>query len=143
MKTAIGNTQDVIDSRDIIERIEDLETEIADIEEKTVDAGLNPQDVSGDYDDLVSELAALKALAAECEGYASDWTYGEQLIRRSYFVEYIAELIDDCYDLPAQLKSGEWPYRHVKIDVEAAADEAEQDYTAVDFNGVEYFIRSC
>lgn len=122
----ISNKEDTIDSRDIIGRIEYLEIETL---SKPLDA------------EERKELAALKDLAKQAE-VCPDWIHGETLIRRSYFEHYIAELIDDCYDLPAQLKSGEWPYRHIQIDIEAAAQEAEQDYIEVTFDGVEYLIRA-
>jgi hypothetical protein len=131
MKTShtIDNTEDIIDSRDIIARIEELETCLQD----------HAEDPSGGHwsDEDAAELAALQALAKEAE-CAPDWSYGETLIRRSYFVDYIAQLIDDCYELP---KGDKWPFRHLSIDYEAAANEAEQDYLSVDFDGVEYLIR--
>jgi hypothetical protein len=43
--------------------------------------------------------------------------------------------------MPKEMNSGQWPYRHMTIDYEAAANEAEQDYMTVDFDGVEYLIR--
>lgn len=121
--STFDNTQDVIDSRDIIERIEELEG--ADTLEK----------------EEAEELAALQALRTQCEGYA-DWEHGETLIHETYFVTYIEELIDDCYSLPKEMKSGEWPWRHMKIDFEAAAKEAKQDYAEVDFDGQAYLIRA-
>jgi hypothetical protein len=128
MTTQITNSDDIIDSRDIIERIEQLDGR------------------QFDHNDLtkveLEELAALKALAAECEQYASDWQYGEPLIRRSYFETYIGELIDDCYSIPKDIDTNSWPYRHLSFDLDAAAEEAEQDYTEVNFGGVEYLIRS-
>ena len=118
MAREISNHDDVIDSRDVIARIEELkELEEPDEEEK-------------------AELATLEALAEEASGYAADWTYGETLIRESYFEEYAMELADYMGSVP---KDYPWPVRH--IDWKAAADELKQDYTAVDFGGVEYLIR--
>lgn len=136
MNTTICNTEDVIDSRDVIARIEELEEMIADYE--------NPEGILSLHDEHLetkAELAALRALADEAED-SSDWIHGEQLIRRSYFVNYIAEMIDDCYELPKEMKSDKWPYCHMTIDYEAAAEHAEQDYISVYFDGVEYLIRS-
>ena len=118
---------DQIDSRDILERLEELQ------------ARINDAEVLDDDEQL--EFDALRELAEECEGY-SDWEYGEQLINVDYFTDYIAQIIEDCYDLPKVLTSGEWPYRHITIDFEAAAKEAEQDYTTVSFLGSDYLIRS-
>lgn len=123
MATPVSNVDDVIDSRDIIERIGDLE-------------GRDERD-----DDEQEELDTLIKLREQVEPYCPDWTDGATLIRHSYFVDYIEELIDDCYDMPEGMKAGAWPWRHMKLNYEAAAQEAEQDYTAVDFDGVEYLVR--
>ncbi len=118
-RNAPSNSDDVIDSRDIIERIELLE-------------GLDNRD-----DDENSELAALKALAEEASGYAPDWTYGEALIRDSHFEDYARETAEDC----GMLKDAtSWPLRC--IDWKEAAEELQQDYTSVEFDGVTYWIRS-
>lgn len=142
-KTTIENTEDIIDSRDVIARIEELENERDDYTAPNKDGyqtmiGAN---WAADNPDDAAELAALHALAQEAED-SPDWIHGETLIRRSYFVDYIAELINDCYEMPKEMNSGQWPYRHMTMDYEAAANEAEQDYMSVDFDGVEYLIRA-
>lgn len=117
-------TEDLIDSRDIVERIEELRT----------NGGLS--------EDEEGELAALAALADQAES-SPDWTYGETLIRESYFEDYIEQLIDDCCpEVSKALSSGEWPMRHLKLDIEDAAHEAKQDYFEVEFNGATYLIRA-
>jgi hypothetical protein len=131
-KTIIENTEDVIDSRDVIARLDELESCRDDHETDPTGGHFSDEDAA--------ELAALRALADEAED-SPDWIHGETLIRRSYFVDYIAELINDCYEMPKEMNSGQWPYRHMTIDYEAAANEAEQDYMTVDFDGVEYLIR--
>jgi len=89
---------------------------------------------SGDLDE--EDQKAFEALAAEAEG-SPDWPHGETLIRDSYFEDYARELAEDT----GMIKGDEeWPLRH--IDWEAAADELKQDYFSVDFDGVEYWIRS-
>lgn len=154
--TAIDGTEQVYDSRDIIERIEYLEQSGIDSDESARLEELNKRgdltdDEASEREDLearaldsddAAELEALRALANECEGYA-DWQYGEQLISVDYFVEHIEELINDCYEMPKDMNSGEWPWRHMKIDYEAAAKEAEQDYALVTFMGRDFFIRNC
>ncbi len=116
-----------LDSRDIIARIEDLEC---------------ADDESPLSADDAEELAQLKALADECEGYA-DWNHGEQLIRTDCFVSYIEDLIKDCYELPKEMDSGKWPFCHMVMDYEAAAKQAEDDYAEVRLMGHDYFIRNC
>lgn len=114
----VNNSMDVIDSRDVIERIEELE---ADEERDEADS---------------EELAALKALANEAAGYASDWEHGETLIRDSYFAEYAEQLASD---IGAIDRNANWPA--CCIDWERAAEMLQQDYTAVDFGGVTYWFR--
>lgn len=123
MSNQIDNTQDIIDSRDIIARIEELE-------------GIENQG-----SEEAQELAILLKVQEQAEDCA-DWQYGEALIRESYFTDYIKELIDDCYELPKEFNSGAWPWRHMTLDYESAADEAKDDYTHIDFDGVTYLIRS-
>ncbi len=124
MSNQIDNTQDTIDSRDIIARIEELE-------------GIEEPD-----NEEAQELAILLKVQEQAEPYAADWQYGETLIRESYFTDYIEELIKDCYSMPKEFESGAWPWRHMTLDYEAAADEAQCDYTRIDFDGVDYLIRS-
>ena len=123
MSNQIDNTQDVIDSRDIIARIEELEG------------------IENPSSEEAQELAILLKVQEQADGY-SDWKYGESLIRESYFTDYIKELIDDCYELPKEFNSGAWPWRHMTLDYENAADDAKDDYTWIDFDGTTYLIRS-
>jgi antirestriction protein len=117
----ISNHDDVIDSRDVIARIDELEDKLQD----------NLLD-----DDELAEIDALKELAAEASGYAADWEYGETLIHDSYFEDYTREFAEDCGFVNADAS---WPNNH--IDWEAAARELQYDYTSVEFDGVTYWIR--
>jgi hypothetical protein len=133
----ISNSDDVIDSRDVIARIEELEEErqsiIGDTAEDTA-ARLVEWD-----EDNAEELRALKSLADEASGYAADWQHGETLIRDSYFEDYAQQLADDL-GLMQGLDGGlRWPF--TCIDWAQAARELQQDYTSVDFDGVTYWIR--
>jgi len=130
MKTAPTNMDDVIDSRDIIERIEELENELP------ASANEVMPNTAEELQEMREELAILKALAEKCEGYAPDWSYVKTLIRDSYFQDYAQELAVDCCEMP---NSDQWPARC--IDWEQAARELIMDYTCVDFDGVEYWIR--
>lgn len=133
----ISNRDDIIDSRDVIERIEELREERDDLRqnaEETGDAAALRQ-WEEEYGD---ELAALEKLAEQAEGYAADWEYGETLIHDSYFRDYAEELAEDIGALKREL-ANQWPY--TCIDWDAAAEELKQDYTEVDFDGVTYWIR--
>jgi antirestriction protein len=117
----ISNSDDIIDSRDVIARIEELE-EIAQ----------EPEWALEDND----ELSALKALAGEASQYAEDWEYGATLIRDSYFESYALELAED---IGAIDPNATWPNNC--IDWERAARELRMDYSAVSFAGVTYWVR--
>ena len=65
----------------------------------------------------------------------------EELILESYFVDYITDLINQCYEMPGEKQQSSWPYRHMKMDYEAAAEEAKQDYTEGTFGGYTYYVR--
>ena len=114
-----------IDGRDIRDRIDELEALDAPTEEES------------------AELTDLTAFLHEAMQYNSDADEGETIIAESHFVDYIKELIDDCYDLPAELTSGEWPYRHITINYEAAAEEARADYAELTFRGRNFYILAC
>ena len=114
-----------IDGRDIRDRIDELEALDAPTEEES------------------AELTDLTAFLHEAMQYNSDADEGETIIAESHFVDYIKELIDDCYDLPAELTSGEWPYRHITINYGAAAEEARADYAELTFRGRNFYILAC
>lgn len=89
---------------------------------------------SGDLDE--DDQKAFEELAKEAEGSA-DWEHGETLIRDSYFEDYARELAEDT----GMIKGDEsWPLNC--IDWKEAAEQLQQDYTSVDFDGVDYWIRS-
>ena len=138
----VSNNDLVIDSRDVIEEIAQLR------ESLEAASGKDCGDFGGDAgwleycltcDDCdheeVEKLTALVNLQDQCECY-SEWTYGEQLIHSSHWVDYVQELIKDCGELPRNIPS------YIEIDWEATADNVEWDYERVNFDGEEYLIRS-
>ena len=158
----VDNMKDIIDSRDIIARIEELEFErtslvdsVTNAEDTLTDArditsALSPEEVAearedvadaeealSDWDDdNKDELDTLQALAEEGEG-SPDWSHGESLIRDSYFEEYAMDFAEEI----GAVDSGAcWP--NTCIDWKQAAEELQQDYFSVDFDGVDYWIRS-
>ena len=124
----IDNNQDIIDSRDIIERLDELES---DREESNEDGTLKEF-----YVENGEEYEAIKALAEDASG-SPDWESGEALIRRSYFRDYAQELAEDCGMIHDGLS---WPCNC--INWEQAARDLEMDYFSVNFGGVEYLIRA-
>jgi hypothetical protein len=146
MATEISNAADVIDSRDIVARIDDLREERDRLQELAQDdpdfehpARLALRQWETGEDPASGELADLEAVAAQAED-SPGWKYGETLIRDSYFVEYTQELVDECYEKPVGFFENAWPWRYMTMDWEAAADELKSDYLKVDYDGVTYWI---
>lgn len=131
----VNNSEDVMDSRDVIARIEELKEIRDDAETDATEHG-HQTDTEPFGTEEREELTTLESLASEAEG-SPDWQHGETLIRDSYFKEYAQELAEDCGLVDA---AATWP-THC-IDWEQAARELQMDYTAVEFDGVDYWIRS-
>jgi hypothetical protein len=149
--TDISNSDDIIDSRDIIARIDELQTEIDDAYEDAGDqwddmseedrAGITRDQYVVDHGgnltaDARKELKLLQRLAEEGERYADDWKHGVALIRDSHFQEYARELAEDCGMIKADAI---WPNNC--IDWKQAARELRMDYTSIEFDGVTYWVR--
>lgn len=111
----------IIDSRDIIARIEELES---------------VQEDDNFLEDEAEELKALKELAEEGENASPDWTFGATLISDDYFEDYAREFAEDIGAMP---DTNSWPARC--IDWAQAAEELQVDYTPVDFDGETYWVR--
>lgn len=150
MTNAISNTDNTIDSRDVIARIEELEAEESglwwEIDEK--EDQYTPEELTKNPAPVIvakealkewreseegQELIALKALAEQGEDYAPDWEYGAQLIHEYYFEEAMDEMLEDCGDIPKDLPS----YLTITVDYDAL----KMDYTAIDFDGQTYYVR--
>lgn len=111
MPRIVTNRDDIIDSRDVVRRIEELE--------------------EGD-----DERETLVALAEAGERCSPDWGHGEALVRESYFVDYAKCL---AADLGYISDKAYWPLNC--IDWDRAAEELKWDYSEIDFGGVTYLIR--
>jgi len=147
--TMISNTDKIIDSLDIIKRIEELREEreefqeaiaealSADTGEDTRHAIIDAESrlIDWEEDGTGEELTALEAVQDEAEGYASDWRHGEILIHENYFTRYAMEMLADIGDLPRDIP------HYIAIDEEATAENIKADYTSVDFDGQTYYIR--
>jgi len=125
--------QDTLDSRDIIARIEELETETEDW--KAEDTEGNP--LGDTYEDMRTELEELRQVIEEISGYAGDSPeQGIFLIRDSYFVEYAQEFAEDIGAIPHNTA---WPC--TCIDWEQAAHELRMDYTSIEIGEITYWYR--
>ena len=134
---AFTGTEYTFDSREAIERIDELTAEFVDSTDS------DPADIMS-IDDWrygltegdAAELAALIALRDECDGYVSDWPYGETFIHEDYFTAYCMGMLSEVGYLPADLPS--W----IIIDEDATADNMKEDYAAFEFMGSTYYARS-
>lgn len=133
--TTLDLSADVIDVRDIIARVEELESDIETLQE-TEHTGHQPTAAA-----CADELQTLRAILADLQGlggdeqWRGDW-YPVTLIRDSYFRTYAEELADDCGMIP---RDAAWPL--TCIDWEQAARELRYDYSGVDIDGVTYWTR--
>lgn len=114
-QTAITNSEDIIDSRSMIERIDYLEI---------------------DYEDP-DEVAELKEVIDNLRSYGgASPEDGITLIRDSYFRTYAEELADDIGAIDS---NASWPIYH--IDWEAAANELKMDYSTLEWDGITFWYR--
>lgn len=127
----ISNKDNIIDVRDIIARIEELEDE----EQGACDA-----DAPGVLACIRIELTRMRSLMDDIKGcggdeqWRGDW-YPGSLTRDSYFVKAMKELCEDIGDVPRDLPS------YLVIDWKATADNLCGYYSSVEFDGVTYWYR--
>lgn len=140
---SIHNTEDIIDSREVIARISDLESCVEDT------SLISRYEAGGKFDDLpwsesdcldeseVNELLTLRALASEGKTF-DDWQYGVTLVRESHFTEYAMEFAEEIGAVPDNAYAS-WP--NTCIDWDQAARELRMYYTSVDFDCITYYGR--
>ena len=123
-------TSNIIDIRDVIARVEELEDELSPMEEN-----------DRFYFEEREELALLTALLDDLKGcggdedWRGDW-YPLTLIQDFYFEEFAQEEAESLGLIKADIW---WPYNC--IDWERAAWELRSDYSSVEFDGETYWYR--
>ena len=141
-KRVIDNTQDIMDSRDVIEYMEEMESEregfMDAIEEaEGLDEKVQAKEALKEWDeDNGAEYGALKAFCEEGEGATSDWIHGATLILDGHFKDYAQQFAED---IGAIDRAASWP--NTCIDWDEAASELQMDYTSIDFDGETYWVR--
>ena len=111
---------DMIDVRDLIARYEYIED--SDDEEELAEA----QKINAILDDLCGYGGDVD--------WRGDW-YPITLIRDSYFVEAMQELMQDIGDLPRNIPD------YLAIDWEKTADNLRVDYSSIEIDGTDYWYR--
>lgn len=150
------NSDDVIDSRDVIAHLVELDSDraalLAAVETAKTDLTLASHgdgDTGGvlgvaleaaetalqEWDDE-NDYGPFAAFAKEGEDSADDWAHGVTIIREDYFTDYAKQLADD---IGAVNSDANWPLTY--IDWAAAARALKEDYTEIDFGGIPYFVR--
>ena len=134
--TTLDLSADIIDVRDIIARVEELEQE-----REGLDIANPEQDA-----ELAAEHCQLTNILAELVGYGGDeqWRgdwYPVTLVRDSHFRAYAEQLADECGYTDEAARDSEKNPLLAYIDWEAWARDVRMDYTAVEIDGVTYWYR--
>lgn len=139
----------MIDTRDLVEKREELQTNLVDSFNNYFDTELEDfgdltsyidnsededvqewrEDNSDDFDHI-EEIDYI-------EDTVSEFSYGETLIPVDDFTEYCEDMVEDCYDLtnvPSFIKNN--------INWEGVASDLSVDYTDVTYQGVSYLVRA-
>lgn len=160
MKTQNLNpiSNDVFDTRDLIEYLETISTDLVDIWNDFADEDHQSSDIddifgtkgyeyANDVKDVFAnyeevnedEIDNYKKIYAFCDDLKSEsneFEYGEPVIHSDYFTEYTKELLVDCGYIPKDMPS--W----IEIDYDATAENVKADYAEVSYDGETYYIRN-
>lgn len=117
-------TTHIIDSRDLIEEMNELESEL----ECHIEDGF----LEEDFDDL-ERLKTLREVNRDGEDYSSEWADGTSLIPEEDFEDYAREYFEECYDIPDFVIN--------YIDWESVASDLQMDYTTIEIDGETYWMR--
>jgi hypothetical protein len=142
--TDFSENDDIIDTRDVQERIEELQQELdldEDGEPNEYDAeDERPEPLDPDVkSELEEELEELMELKREVSSYSGDrFEDGATLIAEEHFEDYAKELAEDLHG--EAIRQAAWPFDN--IDWDAAADDLKVDYTKVEFRGYDFWVRN-
>jgi hypothetical protein len=152
MSREISIGDDIIDSRDAIKKLEELNDERESLDQAILDAYQEwfadredteltealKQSVI-DYQDWSDweEYKQWKEFSEEGESIAADWIHGEAFILDRYFKEYAEQLADDIGSID---RNARWP--NDCIDWDRAARELQMDYSSIEIDGHTYWARS-
>lgn len=139
----------VIDTRDLQDRIEELESKLDDVENLIDKLEIQLQDAteeeSGELNDridtlykddretILEELHELSGIRVEIP----EWYDGNALIHEDYWVEYVQDLLEDCGDIPSDLP---W---YIVVDWVSTAENIAVDYSTIEYDGSTCYYRNC
>ena len=158
MAREISNSEDVIDSRDIEARIDELESlrgdlddEISELEDKLIELqAVESEEAEDERDELNEKIAEKRDELAELEEELKplqefrdqvshpDWPHGLTLVHEDYWENFAREEAESLYG--SELREAVWPF--TCIDWERAAEELQSDYSQAEFDGVTFYFRS-
>lgn len=124
--------REFFDSRDLIERLEELE----ELEGIINEGEASPEEIE-EWNESEDEYRKLKEFADYAEANCEDWPYGETFIHADYFAQYSKELVSDVGYLPDNLPD----FIEDNIDWEGVADDLKVDYTEFELDGNTYYAR--
>lgn len=132
--TTLDLTADTIDVRDIIARIEELDSVLETPIEDDIWSDEDRKDAASELRTLTGLMSDLKDMGGD-EQWRGNW-YPVTLINNMYFKTYAQELAEEigAVDIDAG-----WPNNC--IDWDMAARELKHDYSAVDIDGTTYWTR--
>jgi len=125
--------EDIIDIRDITDRVEHLECLLGN-EEGTDEGWKGTDDEWDEFSELQWVLSNLKGNGGD-EEWRGDY-YPNPLIAGDNFEDYVMDMLSDIGVLPEEI-----PY-YVVIDTKATAENIRVDYDSIEVNGFEYWYRN-
>ena len=145
----------IIDTRDLIEKRDELKqsilddfndkfnTEFDDFDDVILDR-LDSEDFEHIDKDAIEDLKIyweteykeIEEINQVEEEVGSEFSYGCTLIEEDDFEDYCEELVIDCGYIPNDFPS--W----IEIDWEATASNMKQDYSELDYQGITYLFRA-
>lgn len=137
----------ILDTRDLIERRDELKQEIldsfletfehyADDTDSYEDIRFDEEELESwksDWEDEIEEIEEIDSLEDEIGG---EFEYGEAMIDTDDWEYYVRDLLEDTGDVPRDFPS--W----IVIDWEATASNVSQDYNIVTYQGTDYYVRA-
>ncbi len=138
--------RDCIDTRDLIEKRDELKQQVLDsfldtfehYEDQTEcfeDILFEEEEIQNWKEDWEDELKEIEEINKIEDELGSEFEYGVTLVHEDYFEEYTEELLTDCGYISKDFPS--W----IEIDWEATANNVKQDYTEVEYQGETYYGR--